>query len=107
MQKSLLLKGIPKRIVPMIFYHVRILSKYYQFSSKYNPQCSVDKWRVVIKGENPDYINASVAHVGYICVSKKRYYGSLIFKGIQAAESLHHSPESYAIHGQRLLEDDL
>ena len=25
--------------------------------------CSVDKWRVVIKGESPDYINAAVAHV--------------------------------------------
>ena len=29
-------------------------------------ECTVDKWRVVLKGENPDYINASSIHVSHL-----------------------------------------
>ena len=31
-------------------------------------ECTVDKWRVVLKGENPDYINASSIHVSHLSV---------------------------------------
>ena len=28
---------------------------------------TVDRWRVVLKGETPDYINATVVHVSFHC----------------------------------------
>ena len=71
--------------------------------------CVVDKWRVVLKGETPDYVNASVAHVSsstdtYMYIVLCGYWYAV---GLQAAESLHHSSESHAIHCQRFLEDGL
>ena len=70
---------------------------------------AVDKWRVVLKGETPDYINASTAHVSplyytlRVCGIVTMVLDTFI-AGLQAAEGLHHSPESHAIHCQRFLE---
>ena len=61
---------------------------------------------MVIRGETPDYISASVAHVRTFSLPflvAKRVCSA----GLQAAESLHHSPESHAVHCQGFLEDGL
>ena len=74
--------------------------------------------RVVLKGEYPDYINATnvdVSHVHpYTCMYM--FYG--VFKyachvhiytyiiGIQAEESLYHCRGSNGVHYEELLEDD-
>ena len=67
-----------------------------------------DRWRVVLKGEVEDYINAVVVNVSVktvivVCLHTQW----CLYVGLQAAESLHHSSESHAVHCQRLLEDGL
>ena len=69
MQTSVWLESMPGRIVPIIFYHVckntPVMQQLFNLCFL-NVYCVVDKWRVVISSESPDYINASVAHV---CIS--------------------------------------
>ena len=73
----------------------------------------VDKWRVVLKGETPDYINASAISVSpYMCTCNTLIVCGIVavvldsfIAGLQAAEGLHHSPKSHGIHCQRFLED--
>ena len=71
---------------------------------------SVDKWRVVLKGENPDYIHAANIKVGIRghkcwCMEPQRVLSLCI--GLQAAESLYHHTGTDAFYCQRLLEDGL
>ena len=64
-----------------------------------------DRYRVILKQEYPDYINAT-----YVNVSTGNYL-RLVFTivvstiGIQATESLHYSTRTLEVHLQRLLED--
>ena len=60
---------------------------------------------MLIKGESPDYISASVAHVRLTLLSGTEYQLRLCSAGLQAAESIHHSSESHAVDCQRFLEN--
>ena len=73
-----------------------------------------DRWRVTLKGEYPDYINAVFVNVSITAGTLQEVS---VFKnctsaltclctGLQAAEGFHHNPGSHGVHMQRLLEDD-
>ena len=73
-----------------------------------------DRWRVVLKGEYPDYINAVFVNVSIITSTPEFVLLELkeaahiyleLCTGLQAAEGFHHSPRSHGVHLQRLLED--
>ena len=73
-----------------------------------------DRWRVVLKGEYPDYINAVFVNVSIITSTPEFVLLDLkeaahiyldLCTGLQAAEGFHHSPGSHGVHMQRLLED--
>ena len=82
---------------------------------------TVDKWRVVLKGETPDYINASSINVSsstnntlestlhkYQISHTHRitfFCYSLSLAGLQVPESLYHHPGTHVIHSQGFLED--
>ena len=77
---------------------------------------TVDKWRVVLKGENPDYIHATSVHVSENLgvYTSSKWDSALcvcvcgcVSAGIQAAESIHHCSGADAVHHKRLLEDGL
>ena len=74
-----------------------------------------DRWRVTLKGEYPDYINAVFVNVSItadtlheVSVYKSCSYICLdLCTGLQAAEGFHHSPGSHGVYMQRLLENSL
>ena len=81
--------------------------------------CTVDKWRVVLKGETPDYINASSINVNSstkniyekkTSILYHKHIKSLIpysssLAGLQVPKSLYHLPRTHVIHSQGFLED--
>ena len=74
---------------------------------------TVDKWRVVLKGETPDYINASSINVSSstnilsnISLEYYKYFlFSLSLAGLQVSESFYYHPGTHIIHSQGFLED--
>ena len=72
-----------------------------------------DRWRVTLKGEYPDYINAVFVNVSItastlheVSVCKSCSYICLdLCTGLQAAEGFHHSTGSHGVYMQRLLEN--
>ena len=65
-----------------------------------------DRWRVLLKGDLEDYIHAVVVNVRVPCLNHttSHTYSHTLMSGLQAAESLHHSSESHAVHCQGFLE---
>ena len=67
-----------------------------------------DRWRVLLKGDLEDYIHAVVVNVRVPMFTS--YHQPYLLThthmsvGLQAAESLHHSSESHAVHCQGFLE---